>query len=134
LEWWAKALVTGVAASNSNILPTSDGTKRDLNGASSDLSAFPVVALPDPVSESKKKEVDAVGVWHVGEHFIHTSEGFDVLTPKLPIALPLVVIRSHDPSVDIFPRSSEKIRELSLSLKQKVLHESFYSGKESAKK
>ena len=44
-----------------------DGTKRDLNGASSDLSAVPVVALPDPVSESEN-EVDSVGVWHVGEH------------------------------------------------------------------
>ena len=42
-----------------------DGTKRNLNGASADWSAFPVVALPDPVSESEK-EVDAVGVWHVG--------------------------------------------------------------------
>jgi hypothetical protein len=36
----------------------------------------------------------------LGEHGVHTSEGFDVLAPKLPIALPLVVIRSHDPSVD----------------------------------
>jgi hypothetical protein len=50
------------------------------------------------VSESKK-EVDAVGVWQAGEHGVHTSEGFDVLAPKLPIALPLVVIRSHDPRV-----------------------------------
>jgi hypothetical protein len=31
-----------------------------------DLSAFPVVALPDPVSEAAEKEVNAVGVWHVG--------------------------------------------------------------------
>jgi hypothetical protein len=30
------------------------GTKRDLNGASSDLSAFPVGALPNPVSEPEK--------------------------------------------------------------------------------
>ena len=97
------------------------------------MSAVPVVALPDPVSEAEK-EVDAVGVWHVGEHFVHPSEGGDVLAPKLPIALPLVVIRSHDPSVDVFPRSSEKIRELSLSLKRKTLHEAFCSGKESAKR
>jgi hypothetical protein len=106
--------------------------KRDLNGASSDLSAFPVVALPDPVSESEK-EVNAVGVWHVGEHFVHTSEGGNVVAPKLPIALPLVVIRSHDPSVDVSPPpqlGEDKIRELSLSL-----HEAFCSGrKESAKR
>jgi hypothetical protein len=31
-----------------------DGTERDLNGASSDLSAMPVVALLDPVSEPEK--------------------------------------------------------------------------------
>jgi hypothetical protein len=85
------------------------------------LSAVPVVALPDPVSEAEK-EVDAVGVWHVGEHFVHPSEGGDVLAPKLPIALPLMVIRSHDPSVDVLPRSSEKIREPSLLLKRKTLH------------
>jgi hypothetical protein len=84
--------------------------KRDLNGASSDLSAVSVVTLPDPVSESEE-EVDAViGVWHVGEYAIHTSEGFIILAPpKLGIALLLLtVIRSHDPSVDILPRSSAR--------------------------
>jgi hypothetical protein len=46
-----------------------------------------------------------------------------------PIADPFRVIRSHDPSVDVVPRSSEKIRELSLSLKRKMLHEPFCRGK-----
>jgi hypothetical protein len=71
------------------------------------------------VSESEK-EVDAVGTWHGGEHFVHTSEGGDVLASKLPTALPLVVICSHDPSVNVLPRSSE----LSLSLKRKTLQSS----------
>jgi hypothetical protein len=42
------------------------------------------------------------------------------------------VIRSHDPSVDVVPRSSENIRELSLSLMWKMLHESFCNGNEVA--
>jgi hypothetical protein len=95
-----------------------DGMKRDLNGAISDLSAFPVVSLPDPLSETKK-EVDAVAVWHhISEHVIHTNEGFNVLAPNLPIALSLVVIRSHDPNVDVLPRGSEKVREFSLAVAQ----------------
>jgi hypothetical protein len=38
-----------------------DGTKRDLNGASSHLMAIPVVTSPDPVSETEE-EVNADGV------------------------------------------------------------------------
>jgi hypothetical protein len=107
-----------------------DRTKRDLNGASSDFRAVPVVAVPDPVSESEK-EFDAVGVWQCGEQGVHTTERGDVVEPKTPIALPFVVIRSHDPSVDVSPRSSEKIRELSLLLTRKPRHEAFCKGKES---
>jgi hypothetical protein len=53
--------------------------------------------------------------------------------PNLSIALPFVVIRSHDPSVDVLPRSSEKIRKQSLSLKRKARHELPWSGNEVAK-
>jgi hypothetical protein len=87
------------------------------------------VAVPDPVSETEK-EFDAVGVWQFGEQCVHTTEGGDVVEPKTPIALPFVVIRSHDPSVDVSPRSSEKIRELSLLLTRKTRHEAFCKGKE----
>ena len=38
------------------------------------------------------------------------------------------MIRSHDPSVDVRPRSSEKIRELSLVLRRKMFHEVSWSG------
>jgi hypothetical protein len=104
--------------------------KRDLNGASSDFRAIPEVAVPDPVSESKK-EFDAVGVWQLGEQGVHTTERGDVVEPKTPIALPFMVICSHDPSVDVSPHSSEKIRELSLLLTRKTRHEAFCKGKES---
>ena len=80
--------------------------KRDLNGASSDLMAIPIVALPDPVSKTEK-EVDLDGVWHIGEHGVQSMEGCNVFLPMHPIADPLIVIRSHDPSVDIILRSSE---------------------------
>jgi hypothetical protein len=60
-------------------------------------------------------------------------EGVEEVAPKRPIALPFVVIRSHDPSVDVCPRSSEKISELSLSLTRKIRHESFCKGNEVAK-
>jgi hypothetical protein len=109
-----------------------DGTKRDLNGASSDLIALPVVTSPDPDSKTEK-EVDSDGVWHMGEHGVHSMEGTDEFLPMRPIAEPLIVIRSHDPSVDVISRSSEKIRKLSLSLKRKMLHELFCSGKVSEK-
>jgi hypothetical protein len=107
-----------------------DRMKRDLNGASSDFRAIPVVAVPDPVSESEK-EFDAFGVWQFGEQGIHITERGDVVEPKTPIALPFMVICSHDPSVDVSPRSSEKIRELSLLLTRKTRHEAFCKGKES---
>jgi hypothetical protein len=58
------------------------------------------------VSETKK-EFDAEGVWHSGEQFVHTTEWSDVVDPKLPISDPFLVIRSHDASVDVLPRSSE---------------------------
>jgi hypothetical protein len=45
-----------------------------------------------------------------------------------PIADPFIVIRSHDPSIDICPCSSEKILELSLSLKGKMFHKVSWSG------
>ena len=109
-----------------------DGTKRDLSGASSDFMAVPVISCPCPESEAEK-EVDSVGVWHSGEHGVHSMEGLDELCPEVPIALPFVVIRSHDPSVDILPRSSEKIRKQSLSLRRKTRHELSWSGKEVSK-
>jgi hypothetical protein len=99
-----------------------DGTKRDLNGASSEFLAVPVISCPCPESEAEK-EVNSVGVGHIGEHGVHSMEWFDEFGPKLPIALPFVVIRSHDPSVDVLPRSSEKIRKQSLSLRRKTRHE-----------
>jgi hypothetical protein len=83
-----------------------------------------VISCPCPASETEK-EVNSVGVGHIGEHGIHTMEWLDEFGPTLPIALPIVVIRTHDPSVDGFPRSSEKIRKLSLSLKRKTRHELF---------
>jgi hypothetical protein len=57
----------------------------------------------------------------------------DERAPMLPIALPLSVIRFHDPSVDVSPRSLEKINEASLLLRRKTRHESFCSGKAAAK-
>ena len=148
LGWWVLAAVgLNLALDHEPVLPLTtvggvweaiqfeglaDGTKRDLNGASSDLMAVPIVSLPDPDSETEK-EVDSDGVWHIGEHGVQSTEGTDVLLPMHPIAEPFVVIRSHDPSVDVVPRSSEKIRELSLSLTRKMLHESFCSGKVSEK-
>jgi hypothetical protein len=51
----------------------------------------------------------------------------------LSIALPFADICSHDPSVDVFPRRSEKIHKLSLSLKRKTRHELSWRGKEDAK-
>jgi cell fate (sporulation/competence/biofilm development) regulator YmcA (YheA/YmcA/DUF963 family) len=44
-----------------------------------------------------------------------------------------MVCRSHDPSLDVLPRSSEKIRKQSLSPKRKARHELPWSGKEVAK-
>ena len=86
-----------------------------------------------PASETEK-EVNSVGVWHItGEHGVHSLEGFDEFGPKLSRALPFMVCRSHDPSVDVLPRSSEKIRKQSLSPKQKAHHELPWSGKEVAK-
>jgi hypothetical protein len=96
-----------------------DGTKRNLNRTSTDLSAFPVVvALPDPASETEKEVDCSVGFWHLSEHFIHTSEGLDVLlAPKLPIALPLVVvIRSHEPSVNILPAARRRSMNSALAI------------------
>ena len=87
------------------------------------------MAPPDPVSETEK-EFDSFGVWQFGEHGVHTTERGDIVDPKAPIALPFMVIRSHDPSVDVLPHSSEKIQELSLSLTRKTLHKAFCKGNE----
>jgi hypothetical protein len=106
-----------------------DRTKRDLNGASLDFRAIPAVAMPDPVSKSEK-EFNAVRVWQFGKQGVHTNEWGDVVEPKTPTALPFVVIRSHNLSVDVSPHSSEKIRELSLLLTRKTRHEAFCKGKE----
>jgi hypothetical protein len=57
-------------------------------------------------------------------------EWFNDFGPNLSIALPFGVIRNNDPSVDVLPRSSEKIRKQSLSLKRKARHELPWSGKE----
>jgi hypothetical protein len=46
-----------------------------------------------------------------------------------PIALPLAVIRRHDPSVDVSPLSSEQIRERSLVLNRKTRQEASCKGK-----
>jgi hypothetical protein len=46
-----------------------------------------------------------------------------------PIALPFLVIRRHDSSVDASPLSSEKTREANLLLKRKPRHKSFCNGK-----
>ena len=80
-----------------------------------------------------ENEFDSFKVWHIGEHGVHASERSSVFGPKTPIALPLAVIRSHDPSVDVSPRSSEKIREFSLSLRRKTRHESPCNGNDSEK-
>jgi hypothetical protein len=69
----------------------------------------------DPACEPKE-EVDAGGGGDVGEHCIQVMEWSDVCLPMCPIADPLVVIHSHDPSIDISPCSSEKIIEFSLNL------------------
>ena len=50
-----------------------------------------------------------------------------------PIALPLAVIRRHDPSVDASPLSSQQIRERSLLLSRKTRQESPCKGKEAEK-
>jgi hypothetical protein len=50
-------------------------------------------------------------------------EGLDELGPMTPIALPLLGIRSHDPSVDVIPRSSEKISILSFVLNRNIFQE-----------
>ena len=100
-----------------------DGTYRDLNGSSSDVSSVAAMTVPDPLSECGEK-FDSLGRWHRGEHGVHTSEWVEEVAPMSPIALPLSVIRLHDPSVDVSPRSSEKTREASLLLNRKTRHES----------
>ena len=90
------------------------------------------MALPHPFSESCE-EFNTFKVWHIGEHFVHSSEPSDECLPMFPIALPLAVIRFHDPSVDVVPLSSEKISEASLLLRRKTLQEAFCSGKAAAK-
>ena len=82
------------------------------------------MASPYPFSERCEK-FNTLGVWHTGEHFVHSSEWGGEGFPMLPITLPLSVIRFHDPSVDVFPLSSEKIREASLLLRRKTRHDSF---------
>jgi hypothetical protein len=89
------------------------------------------MTVPDPLSECGEK-FDSLGRWHRGEHGVHTSEWVEEVAPMSPIALPLSVIRLHDPSVDVSPRSSEKTREASLLLNRKTRHESCWSGKEAA--
>lgn len=50
-----------------------------------------------------EKEVNSVRVWDIlSEHGVHSLEGSDEFGPKF---------RSHDPSIDVLPRSSEKIRK-----------------------
>jgi hypothetical protein len=87
------------------------------------LNGNPIISCPCQASETEK-EVNSVRVWHIGEHRVHFMERFDKFGPKLPIALPFVVIRSHDPSIDVLlPCSYEKIRKQSLQLKLKTRHE-----------
>lgn len=97
-------------------------------GASADSSATAVVTAPDPFSNCSE-QFDAFGCWDCGEQGVHASKGFDEVSPMVPIALPLTVIRRHDPSVDASPLSSEQTREMSLSLNRKTRQELFCRGK-----
>jgi len=109
-----------------------DGTYRDLNGCSSDASSVAAMTVPDPLSECGEK-FDSLGRWHRGEHGVHTSERVEEFAPMFPIALPFLVIRLHDPSVDVSPHSSEKTCEASLLLNRKTRHESCWSGREAVR-
>jgi hypothetical protein len=90
------------------------------------------MTVPDPLSECGEK-FDLFGCWQSGEHGVHTSERLEEVAPMFPIALPFLVIRLHDPSVDVSPLSSEKTREASLLLNRKTRHESCWSGKDAEK-
>ena len=81
-----------------------------------------------PVSKSGH-ELDPFFGGDVGEHGVHSTERLDEFCPMTPIALPFLVIRRHDSSVDASPLSSEKTRKANLLLKRKPRHKSFCNGK-----
>jgi hypothetical protein len=90
------------------------------------------MTVPDPLSKCSEK-FDLLGCWQRGEHGVHTSERLEEVAPMFPTALPFLVIRLHDPSVDVSPLSSEKTREASLLLNRKTRHELCWSGKDAEK-
>ena len=57
-------------------------------------------------------------------------ERFDESFPMVPVALPFLVSRRHNASIDALPFSLEKTQEASLLLKRKPCHEQFCSGKD----
>ena len=92
----------------------SDGSKRNLNGCSSNSRAFSVVASPDPRSKAAEEACNNL-VRLVGEMGVHLTEVAPG-DPMVPIALPFSVIRSHDPVVDGLESNSEHTSDVSLLL------------------
>jgi hypothetical protein len=89
---------------------------------SADVSG--VLASPDPSSKSSKED-DSGDIWNVllgvtpGEHGFHIVKGLDEPLPMVPVALPLIGICSHKPSINVSPCSSEKSMVLSLLMNWK---------------
>jgi hypothetical protein len=87
-----------------------------------------VLSNPDPSSECSKQSDSGAG-WEVtlglriGEHWVHVMEWLHGFPPMIPIALPFIGVRSHDPSIDIKPCNLEKISILTLLLNSKICHE-----------
>ena len=100
-----------------------NGSKRNLHRRSADSTAASVSSSTDFCSKGAE-ELDLLDVGegpHVGLHVIGVHE----VCPMVPIALPFVVSRIHDPIGDGCIRSSEKTSELSLSANWNSLQDAF---------
>ena len=85
--------------------------------------AFSVSSVADFFSEGAE-QFDAGWKWGLLEIGVQSKHGGE-LAPTVPIALPFFVSRVHDPIGDGCIRSSEKTRELSLSLNWNSCQEAF---------
>ena len=100
-----------------------DGAKRNLHRCSAD-------STPSSVSSStdfRSKGAEELNLFDVGEG---PEMGVQLIVPHegcqmVPIVLPFVVSRIHDPIGDGFIRSSEKTSELSLSASRNSFQDAF---------
>jgi hypothetical protein len=100
-----------------------NGAKRNLHRCSADATPSSVSSTTDFCSKGAE-ELDLFDVGegpHVGVHVIGVHE----VGPMVPIALPFVVSRIHDPIGDGCIRSSEKTSELSLSASRNSFQDAF---------